>query len=504
MNVFFRHSAWLTVLLIGLPVVAAPITATVKLKGTMTMEQLAQNVQNPKSDHFHRFYEPAEIRKLAGPSDAQYNDLLAGLKAEGMTVIKESPTHMWVTLRGEKAIFESLFSTQIQIFSNNTHKHVSALSIPYHLSLIESVSGLDSTRRSYPHYKRADTPASAGGIAASAIRTAYGFDSIYSSGVTGSGVDIAIATYNGFLIENVQNFYQLTDISPAPAVDLVAVNGAAPYDEDSAGETELDAEMSGMIAPGANIHVFASATNDDGGELAMFTAILDDNRSKIVNYSWGGCEPQLTAQHRQDMQAVFARAVAQGVNIFVATGDTGSDTCQDGTNKADWPAAAPYVVAVGGTTLSVDGSLSETGWSGSGGGISDIWPSPDWQSTLSAPYNTMRSYPDVAFNADPNSGQSIYTGKTAGWQVVGGTSMASPQWAGFMALVAEARTKAGKDSIGYVTPKFYAMSDVERAQNFNDVVSGSNGKYSCSPGWDAVTGFGSMQAGNLLTYLSAQ
>ena len=101
-------------LLLALPTFAAPITAMIKLKGKVTMEQLAQNVQDPKSDHFGRFYEPTEIRMLAAPSDAEYDDLVSGLKAEGLTVVSESPTHLWVSVRGEKAIFESLFNTQIE------------------------------------------------------------------------------------------------------------------------------------------------------------------------------------------------------------------------------------------------------------------------------------------------------------------------------------------------------------------------------------------------------
>src|SRR5262249_32535304 len=149
------------------------------------------------------------------------------------------------------------------------------------------------------------------------------------------------------------------------------------------------------------------------------------------NYSWGDCEKRLESGHQAEMAKVFARAVAQGVNILVASGDTGSDGCRDGTLNADWPAAQPDVVAVGGTTFSQSSSkMSETAWSGSGGGISEIWELPDYQKALGSPY-IKRSYPDVAFNADPMSGQAIWTQQdgSAGWMVVGGTSMAAPQWA---------------------------------------------------------------------------
>lgn len=507
-NVFLRRSAAAAVLAVGVPALAQPMTAVLKLRDRVSMETLALNVQNPLSDHYKRFYTPEEIRDLAGPSQAEYDQLLALLKNQGFTVTSESPTHLWISVKGDSSKIESTFATKIQ-FNGKMHQRVAALSIPMMYSLIESVGGLDNTRKAHPKLKfdRNATPQddTSGGVPQATIKAAYGLAPLYAAGLTGKGQDIAVATYSGFHIANVQQFYQLSGLNPVPNVDQVAFNGTAVYDANSAMETELDAEFTGMIAPGANIHVFASADNSDAGELAMFTAILDDNRAKVVNYSWGSCETGLSAQHKSDMATVFARAVAQGVNIMVASGDSGSDSCQDGTTAADWPGASPNVVAVGGTTFGQNGSaLAETAWSGSGGGISALWDLPTWQK-LSAPY-VKRSYPDVAFNADPNSGQGVYTENNgvAGWLVIGGTSMAAPQWSGFMALVGEARAQAGKPTLGFLNPAIYGLSTTDRASDFNDVTSGSNGAYTAGPGWDAVTGWGSMNANNLLKSLEAQ
>ncbi len=293
-------------------------------------------------------------------------------------------------------------------------------------------------------------------------------------------------------------------LASTPTIDQVKFNGEPTLDENSALETQLDAEFSGMIAPEANVHVFASATNDDAGEVAMFTAILDDNRAKVANYSWGSCEPQVTPTHLAEMSKIFARAVAQGVNILVASGDSGSDSCQDGKNLADWPAANPDIVSVGGTTLKIGTSTTESAWNGSGGGISAVWELPKYQKDLGAPY-TKRSYPDVAFNADPSTGQAVYghySGKPV-WLVIGGTSMAAPQWAGFLALVGEARSLKKKSTLGFLNPFIYSLSAKERTAMFHDITSGSNGAYKAGPGWDAVTGFGSMNAEALLTKLTS-
>ena len=505
MNAIINWGVLTASLLFGLQAAASPITTTLRIKERVSMQQLAENVKNPASDHFGRFYTPEEIREVSAPSNENYQGVIDSLKAQGLTIVSESTTHLWITVRGEQSIYENLFATKVETLSNGSRKQLSAVRIPFYLSMIQGVTGLDNTRKAHPHYIKQASNMFPGGVAPSTIRTAYGFDSIYASGLTAKGIDIAIATYDSFNIENARQYYALSNISPIPSVDLVEFNGTAKYDENSAAETELDAEFSGMIAVGANIHVFTSAANSDAGELQMYTAILDDNRAKVVNYSWGSCETSVTPQHKAEMDPVFSRAAAQGVNITVASGDSGSDSCQDRTVKADWPSAHPSVVSVGGTTLSTSGGkLSETGWNGSGGGISDLWDLPAYQKSLGAPY-LKRSYPDVSFNADPRSGQAIYTGAPGRgqWMIVGGTSMAAPQWAGFLALVGAARKAAGKADVGFINPIIYGMDAATRAKTFHDVVSGSNGAYSAAVGWDAVTGFGSMQADALLNYFKA-
>jgi kumamolisin len=483
------------------------MTAVLRLQERVPLENLAQNVRNARAMGIETHYEPQEIRQLSGPTQADYDTLIAQLRSEGFEITQESPTHLWISVQSDAANFSRVFNTRIVSVSPGLHQNLDKPGIPSHLSLVAAVSGLDNTHKRHPMYTRMTKPMdSPGGILPDAIKTAYDFNPIYQSGVTGQGQDIAVATYDGFNIDDVNYFYKNYGINAV--VDQVNFNGTAAYVEDSAMETQLDAEFSGMIATGANVHVFPSAANSDAGELAMFTAILDDNRAKVVNYSWGGCETQLAASHGQDMDKVFARAIAQGVNIVVASGDSGSDACGDGTNAADWPAAHPDVVAVGGTTLSVDSSnnyASEAGWSGSGGGISALWASPAYQSGLAAPYNAKRSFPDVSFNADPNSGQAIYAHSSgfAGWIVLGGTSMAAPQWSGFMALVGQARQMKGEAPLGFLNPIIYGLSTTQMASAFHDVTTGSNGLYSAGPGFDAVTGLGSMDASALLGILTA-
>ena len=511
---------------LSVPALAQPLDAVLRLKERVPMETLAKSVLDPASPRYRQYYTPDEIRALVGPADDEYRTLLANLAAEGLTVVRESPTHLVVTVRGEQAAFARLFGVRLTQRDAETRTVSGEAVIPAALAPVVSVSGLDTHRHSRPHFVLPAggglPPLGGGGVSVAQIRTLYGFDALYQRGLSGKGQHIAIATYDDIDLSVVTSYYSQYGVSPAPTVDKVTFNGAPKENDNSAMETATDAEFSGALAPGAQIHIFTSATNDDAGELALFTAILDDNRAKIANYSWGDCEVNLSAQHKSDMAAVFARAVAQGVNLMVASGDSGSacPTQVDSNGQptgytdpmADWPAAHPDVVAVGGTTLDTSSSaLSETAWSGSGsaggggGGISTLWDLPSWQQGLGAPY-TKRSYPDVAFNANPSTGQTAIV-KEFGFPfptVIGGTSIAAPQWSAFMVLVGEARATAGKQPLGFLNPVIYGMTSNDRVACFDDVTSGNNGKYTAGQGWDAVTGWGSMHAPALLDYLVAR
>ena len=465
----------------------------VRLREQVPMEKLAKSVLDPASARYRQYYTAEEIRALAGVPDKEYSAVLSALKAQGLEIVSESKSHLLITVRGDWALVSRL-SSGLSAFSSGA------------LSRVASFSAKDAVHHFHPQYQIAskhvlDNPV--GGVDPVQIKSAYEFDPIYKSGYSGKGQHIAIATYDGFHMDDIQSYYAQTNVTPVPAVDQVQFNGVPVVNDNSAGETELDAEFSGMIAPGAQIHVFASAQNSDLGELQMFTAILDDDRAKVVNYSWGDCEAHIGAAHKADMDKVFARAIAQGVNIMVASGDSGSAGCREtAALNADWPGAHPDIIAVGGTTMgNSNGKLAETAWNGSGGGVSVFYDLPSYQSTFNTPF-TKRSFPDVAFNADPQTGQAtfIHNGAATGeWVVVGGTSIAAPQWSGYLALIGEARQNL--TLLGPLNSRIYAIPASKMPDLFHDVTSGSNGGYSAGPGWDAVTGWGSMRASPLFNYL---
>ena len=245
-----------------------------------------------------------------------------------------------------------------------------------------------------------------------------------------------------------------------------------------AGETSLDVEWSHAIAPNAKILLVEAKT--PSGDNLLKAVDYAANRSDVVavSMSWGGEE----FPEEKTLDSHFTGK--SGAIFFASSGDDGWG--------ASWPASSPNVVSVGGTSLSLksDGSLlSEKAWSGSGGGVSAYETQPIFQKNYSIPRaNGMRAIPDVAYNADPQSGFSVCI--KAKWYVIGGTSAGAPQWAAIQSL-----------GLSATNEKLYKDKDSDSFANyFRDIVSGSNGdcKYYCQARkhYDYITGLGSPVTAN--------
>ncbi len=242
-------------------------------------------------------------------------------------------------------------------------------------------------------------------------------------------------------------------------------------------ETSLDTEWAHAIAPGAKILLVEAPS-------ASYTDLLNAidyarNRSDVVavSMSWGGGE----FSNESSFDSYFTSAY--GAQFFAASGDNG--------NGAEWPAVSPNVIGVGGTTLNLSRRntlLSETAWSGSGGGLSQYESQPSFQTSYGLTYQS-RAVPDVSYDADPNSGVAVYDSYSyegqSGWFQVGGTSAGTPQWAAIQAL--------GKN---VSSSKLYADSRLSNSSSFlRDITNGTNGSCgalcTATTGYDTVTGLGS-------------
>ena len=266
-------------------------------------------------------------------------------------------------------------------------------------------------------------------------------------------------------------------------------------------EIALDIEWSHAIAPAANIILVEGNTSQPTD---MFTAARTAGTTlgaSVVSQSFGY---SLEVEGLGRLEPMFdktyyapALAANPGLTFLAATGDAGS------SDAPIYPSASPLVVGVGGTSLFTNGSTwtNETGWSGSGGGPSTIYSAPSYQQE-SVTGHTERTVPDVAADADPNTGVSVYSPSDGGWFSVGGTSVATPIWAGLIGIADQGRALFGGkalDGPNQTLPGLY--SAIDYTNNYHDITVGNNG-YPAGPGYDLVTGIGSPRANGIIPYLS--
>ncbi|MDB5387941.1 MAG: hypothetical protein JWM11_3587, partial [Planctomycetaceae bacterium] len=340
------------------------------------------------------------------------------------------------------------------------------------------------------------TTAGPTGYTPAQIRTAYGFNNItFANGtVAGDGSGTTIAIVDAYDDPNIANDLHQFDLKfglADPVFTKVNQNGGSAMptaDAGWAGEIALDVEWAHAMAPKAKILLVEA--NDSSMSNLMTAVNYARNASGVdtVSMSWGGNE--FSGEKNYD-SSFTTPAGHNGVTFLASSGDAGA--------PVGFPAISPNVVGVGGTTLNISSAgayLGESGWSGSGGGLSAYETQPAYQKGVVTQSSTKRTSPDVSFDADPNSGVAVYNsyGNSAGlpWEHVGGTSAAAPQWAGLVAIADQGRALAGLGSLDGATqtlPKIYAMASTD----FHDVTSGtSTGSpmYSAQAGYDLVTGRG--------------
>ena len=345
-----------------------------------------------------------------------------------------------------------------------------------------SVAGYAATHRLHSDLvvNPAATSSSVDGYTPSQIRKAYGFDQIsFGSGgsVAADGRGQTIAIVDAFNDPNIAADLNTFDAQfGLPAADLKVVNQTGgtklpSTDAGWAGEIALDVEWAHAIAPAASI-VLVEANSDTITDLM---AAVDTARHmagvSAVSMSWGGSEffnwGGFGGESQTQLQydKIFTTPAGhQGVTFIAAAGDSGQ------SNGVQWPASSPNVVAVGGTALITSDSsgtyFSEDPWrgfrDGTSGGFSQVESEPSWQQT--AQQSGARSTPDVGYNADPNTGFAVYDsvpdGGHTGWDVVGGTSAGSPQWAALVAIANQGRALAGQgtlDGTSQTLPALYSV-----------------------------------------------
>jgi kumamolisin len=456
-----------------------------------------------------------ELRFGADPEDA---DLVTKtLTSLGLTVVSTDLASRRIRIRGTVSQLGTVFGTTLEDVTSPVqggnasgarvaHRHrTGALSVPRALDgVVTAVLGLDDRPQARAQFRVAQAQAASVSYTPIQLGEIYAFP----AGTDGTGQTVAIIELGGgFEESDLKTYFSGLGVT-APSVSAVSVDGAKnqPGKDPSGadGEVLLDIEVVGALSPAAKILVYFAPNTDAGFLDAVASASHADPAPTAMSISWGQSEDQWTAQARSALDDALLDAAVLGVTVTAAAGDNGSsDGSTDGANHADFPASSPHALACGGTTLhaTTTSFSSETVWnngSGSGatgGGVSDVFALPTWQAGAGVPTSSGsggRGVPDVAGNADPNTGYQVLVDGTRA--VYGGTSAVAPLWA---ALVARLVQSLGTP-LGLVQPKLYALGT-----GFRDVTSGNNGSFSAKAGWDACTGLGTPNGAELLTALKA-
>lgn len=345
------------------------------------------------------------------------------------------------------------------------------------------------------------------GFTPAEIRRAYGIDTLSFGDVPADGRGTTIAIVTAYDSPNVAadlaTFNATFGLPEPPSFRKVNQNGGPRLPTVNpawATETCIDVQWAHAIAPGAAILVVEASSNSDADLMAAVSYARSVPGVVSVSMSWGRIEYAGERAH----DGLFTTPAGQpGVSFFAASGDYGA--------PGIYPAASRNVVAVGGTSLTLDaaGTAVERGWAKSGGGVSTQQPRPAWQAGVIPATAQRRAFPDVALVSDPATGLAVVDSRAGGqaspWKVYGGTSIAAPQWAALAALVAQGRALAGAaplDGATQLLPALYALPD----EAFRDVTSGTSTgspRYAATAGWDFVTGLGSPVAATLVSALVA-
>jgi hypothetical protein len=345
------------------------------------------------------------------------------------------------------------------------------------------------------------------GLTPAQVRHAYGFDQIsFNNGtVVGDGSGTTIAIVDAYDDPNIASDLHQFDVQfglPDPTFTKVNQNGGSSLPVANASwaqEISLDVEWAHAIAPKASILLVEASSASEANLFAAVRYAASAPGVVAVSMSWGGGEFSGESISDSTFQTPSGHP---GVTFVASSGDSGA--------PPSYPATSPNVLSVGGTTLNVNSAgaiLSESGWSGSGGGISADESQPGYQRGVVTQTTNSRANPDVAYDADPSTGFPVYItyGNSAStpWLQFGGTSDAAPQWAALIAIADQGRALAGLGSLDGATqtlPKLYALP----SGDFHDITSGtSTGSphFSAAAGYDLVTGLGSPVANRVVADL---
>ncbi len=502
------------------------------LRNEAKLTQLLEGLQDPSSATYRKFISHEEFLRQFAPKAAALGAVSRELTAAGFEV---SITDQAVAATGTQIQAERYFRTSLRAVRYGSTT-VLTPQTPLALSRLlvssgASVIGLNGIPPMHVFSKVVPLPAGVrpqniygpyGPYYAVDLKQAYAYPSYLDA--TGAGVTIGIVIDSPVSQSDIDEYFSAEGSNVAPKIDNVKIDGGGKYGGDGTGEATLDAQQSGGMAPRANIVVFNIPSLSDSDVYDAYSAIVKDKSIVVVNSSFGGCELAFKSgnglQELKKFDAVFKQGLSEGITWVAASGDHAADQCGSNDEKGVvWPSVSPYVLGVGGTNLTTSYAKDNPNskyvhedayadvkpdgggdyW-GSGGGYSVIYARPSYQN--GAVSEKERGLPDVSvhmggegFSSDGQSCQAQKCNKDDSsdteylegqWTQSIGTSAASPDFVGLLALTAE----LVKGKLGAVNAELYQAAAKHPNYFFRKGLKGFNGYHTSTTLWDPVLGLG--------------
>jgi pseudomonalisin len=439
----------------------------------------------------------AQFKRNYAPTASTVSAIERWAAASGLSVSAVSDDRLLVTLTGSTAGLGSALGVTIERFRAEDGSEYTAASgsatLPAAIaSDVTAVTGLSSLERVQTEAARRSATEVPDGIDYPTSFDPQELWSLYHASKTDTGKGEQVSVIAAGDITGVeQDLRTFEHKFGLPEVTWRQITVGTPGTETEGNdEWDLDTQYSTGFAPGVKkLNVYVGNSDEDQAILETIDRWVTEDKTTQASFSAGECELlAYAAGFTESLDTVLAEAAAEGRTLFTSAGDTGSQCpvlvgengVPGGAPGVNYPASSPYAIGVGGT--SVLGPEDEIGWYAGGGGQSLIESTPAWQADAGGSFlGTGRGVPDVAIDADPESGVDvIIEGKE---EVIGGTSVGAPSWQGIWARVAGAH----KHKLGFAGPLIY---ETEPEAAFKDITVGDNTLYPCTPGWDYVTGRG--------------
>lgn len=510
------------------------------------LSQLLAYQQNPASPLYRHWLTPEQYADRFGLTRNDIGKISAWLASAGFTVEYTARGRNWIAFSGTAGQVQAAFHTSVDHYVVRGESHFSIATDPSVPAALKSVAaalvGLNDFYPKPPHPPRPAYTASDGTItlAPGDLTTIYDINRLYQQGVDGTGQKIVIVGQTDLALSDIQTFRSTFGL-PAQNVQTVLAGTDPGLNSDALGEADLDLEWAGSIARNASfIYVYTT----DATAAAAYA--IDQNLAPLISESFGTCEANVPTAAASAYEAEAQKANSMGITWLVSSDDQGAAGCDYDATVAtlglavSFPASIPEVTAVGGTEFNEQGGtywnftnsgfgdsalsyIPETAWndtayggglSASGGGVSILFPKPAWQSGPGVPDDNSRDVPDVAMDAaNDHDPYNYFTGGQ--WGQVGGTSAATPVFAGVVALLSQYLQTNGSGAqagMGNINTALYPLAQANSTV-FHDIVVGgnmvpcqagtpdcANGQfgYNTGPGYDLVTGLGSVDAYNFI------